>query len=290
MNSMTGFGRAIASLPETSVRVEISGVNRKQVEIVINVPRSCPEWEQSIRPLILKNISRGRVNITISIENDAQSATNSLSLDKNKLANLIAITQEVNQTASLQLHVEDLLRLNIISDNTNEQLNPAESWLLIEPAVQSALHDFIAMRRTEGEHLKADILSRIDTLKNIRQQIMMLAPSVPKKLGEAMKQRLIESGIPIDMNDDRLIRELALFADKCDITEETSRLASHFTQFQSICAADTPAGRPLDFLCQEIFREFNTIGSKANDASLAHLVVTAKTELEKVREQVQNIE
>ncbi|MEG1938477.1 MAG: YicC/YloC family endoribonuclease [Akkermansia sp.] len=290
MNSMTGFGRAIASLPETSVRVEISGVNRKQVEIVINVPRSCPEWEQSIRPLILKNISRGRVNITISIENDAQSATNSLSLDKNKLANLIAITQEVNQTASLQLHVEDLLRLNIISDNTNEQLNPAESWLLIEPAVQSALHDFIAMRRTEGEHLKTDILSRIDTLKNIRQQIMMLAPSVPKKLGEAMKQRLIESGIPIDMNDDRLIRELALFADKCDITEETSRLASHFTQFQSICAADTPAGRPLDFLCQEIFREFNTIGSKANDASLAHLVVTAKTELEKVREQVQNIE
>ncbi|MEG0143602.1 MAG: YicC/YloC family endoribonuclease [Akkermansia sp.] len=290
MNSMTGFGRAIASLPETSVRVEISGVNRKQVEIVINVPRSCPEWEQSIRPLILKNISRGRVNITISIENDAQSATNSLSLDKNKLANLIAITQEVNQTASLQLHVEDLLRLNIISDNTNEQLNPAESWLLIEPAVQSALHDFIAMRRTEGEHLKADILSRIDTLKNIRQQIMMLAPSVPKKLGEAMKQRLIESGIPIDMNDDRLIRELALFADKCDITEETSRLASHFTQFQSICVADTPAGRPLDFLCQEIFREFNTIGSKANDASLAHLVVTAKTELEKVREQVQNIE
>ncbi|MEG1260079.1 MAG: YicC/YloC family endoribonuclease [Akkermansia sp.] len=290
MNSMTGFGRAIASLPETSARVEISGVNRKQVEIVINVPRSCPEWEQSIRPLILKNISRGRVNITISIENDAQSATNSLSLDKNKLANLIAITQEVNQTASLQLHVEDLLRLNIISDNTNEQLNPAESWLLIEPAVQSALHDFIAMRRTEGEHLKADILSRIDTLKNIRQQIMMLAPSVPKKLGEAMKQRLIESGIPIDMNDDRLIRELALFADKCDITEETSRLASHFTQFQSICAADTPAGRPLDFLCQEIFREFNTIGSKANDASLAHLVVTAKTELEKVREQVQNIE
>ncbi|MEG1258196.1 MAG: YicC/YloC family endoribonuclease [Akkermansia sp.] len=290
MNSMTGFGRAIASLPETSVRVEISGVNRKQVEIVINVPRSCPEWEQSIRPLILKNISRGRVNITISIENDAQSATNSLSLDKNKLANLIAITQEVNQTASLQLHVEDLLRLNIISDNTNEQLTPAESWLLIEPAVQSALHDFIAMRRTEGEHLKTDILSRIDTLKNIRQQIMMLAPSVPKKLGEAMKQRLIESGIPIDMNDDRLIRELALFADKCDITEETSRLASHFTQFQSICAADTPAGRPLDFLCQEIFREFNTIGSKANDASLAHLVVTAKTELEKVREQVQNIE
>ncbi|MEG0836297.1 MAG: YicC/YloC family endoribonuclease [Akkermansia sp.] len=290
MNSMTGFGRAIASLPETSARVEISGVNRKQVEIVINVPRSCPEWEQSIRPLILKNISRGRVNITISIENDAQSATNSLSLDKNKLANLIAITQEVNQTASLQLHVEDLLRLNIISDNTNEQLNPAESWLLIEPAVQSALHDFIAMRRTEGEHLKTDILSRIDTLKNIRQQIMMLAPSVPKKLGEAMKQRLIESGIPIDMNDDRLIRELALFADKCDITEETSRLASHFTQFQSICAADTPAGRPLDFLCQEIFREFNTIGSKANDASLAHLVVTAKTELEKVREQVQNIE
>ncbi|MEG2810040.1 MAG: YicC/YloC family endoribonuclease [Akkermansia sp.] len=258
--------------------------------MVINVPRSCPEWEQSIRPLILKNISRGRVNITISIENDAQSATNSLSLDKNKLANLIAITQEVNQTASLQLHVEDLLRLNIISDNTNEQLNPAESWLLIEPAVQSALHDFIAMRRTEGEHLKTDILSRIDTLKNIRQQIMMLAPSVPKKLGEAMKQRLIESGIPIDMNDDRLIRELALFADKCDITEETSRLASHFTQFQSICAADTPAGRPLDFLCQEIFREFNTIGSKANDASLAHLVVTAKTELEKVREQVQNIE
>jgi uncharacterized protein (TIGR00255 family) len=119
---------------------------------------------------------------------------------------------------------------------------------------------------------------------------MELAPAVPERLREAMMKRLEDAGLPVDLGDDRLIREIAIFADKCDVTEETTRLASHFAQFRSLCDGDVPAGRSLDFLCQEIFREFNTIGSKANDATLAHLVVSAKTELEKIREQVQNIE
>lgn len=300
MNSMTGFGRAIATLPTVRVRIEISGVNRKQAEIAINVPRSCAEWEQYIRPLILQSVSRGRVGISISLEDTAGSSASSLSLDENKLKDLEslvaqAITRHSSEHDMLdimptRIQVEDLIRLNIITDKSDEAADIVGEWDKVEPALQAALADFVAMRGTEGTNLKQDLLSRIATLEEIRAQIMQLAPGIPQKLGEAMKQRLVDAGIPVDLNDDRIIREIALFADKCDISEETARLDSHFIQFKSICAGSAPAGRPLDFLCQEIFREFNTIGSKANDAALAHLVVSAKTELEKVREQVQNIE
>lgn len=300
MNSMTGFGRAIATLPAARIRIEISGVNRKQAEIAINVPRSCAEWEQFIRPLALQAVSRGRVGISVSLEDNAGAAGSSLSLDKNKLEELGNIYHEAYYSRSIfnrvravmprTFRVEDLIRLNIITDKSNEAADISQEWEKVEPALQAALTDFVAMRRTEGANMERDILSRIATLEGIREEIIKSAQGVAQKLGEAMKQRLADSGIPVDLNDDRIIREIALFADRCDISEETARLASHFTQFKAICDADAPAGRPLDFLCQEIFREFNTIGSKANDAALAHLVVAAKTELEKVREQVQNIE
>lgn len=300
MNSMTGFGRAIASLPNARVRIEISGVNRKQAEIAINVPRSCSEWEQYIRPIILQSVSRGRVGVSISLEDTTGTAHSSLSLDEQKLKELESLIQQAISKSSGEgkamdimpnrIQVEDLIRLNIITDKSEETADIVGEWSNVEPALQAALADFVAMRGIEGANLKNDLLSRIATLEEIRTQIMQLAPGIPQKLGEAMKQRLADAGIPVDLNDDRIIREIALFADKCDISEETARLDSHFAQFKSICDGNAPAGRPLDFLCQEIFREFNTIGSKANDAALAHLVVSAKTELEKVREQVQNIE
>ena len=297
MNSMTGFGRAIATLPTSRIRIEISGVNRKQAEIAINVPRSCSEWEQFIRPIALQSVSRGRVGISVTLEDNAGASESSISLDKKKLNDLAALVTETQASWNAlkavmprRLMFEDLIRLNIITDKSNEITDLSAEWDKVEPALHIALEDFVSMRRTEGANMKRDILSRIATLEGIREEIIKLAPGIPQKLGETMKQRLVDSGIPVDLNDERIIREIAIFADKCDISEEISRLASHFSQFKSICDGNAPAGRPLDFLCQEIFREFNTIGSKANDAALAHLVVAAKTELEKVREQVQNIE
>ena len=157
-------------------------------------------------------------------------------------------------------------------------------------ALKAALKDFTAMRAAEGANLKADVLGKLDTLEQFRLSIAEHAPSVPVRLREAMLKRLAEADLSVSADDERIIREVALFADKCDISEEITRLSSHFDQFRTLCGSSAPAGRPLDFLCQEIFREFNTIGSKANDSTLAHLVVAAKTELEKIREQVQNIE
>ena len=142
----------------------------------------------------------------------------------------------------------------------------------------------------EGANLKADVLGKLDVLEQFRLRIAEHAPSVPVRLREAMLKRLADADLSVSADDERIIREVALFADKCDISEEITRLSSHFDQFRTLCGSSAPAGRPLDFLCQEIFREFNTIGSKANDSTLAHLVVAAKTELEKIREQVQNIE
>jgi uncharacterized protein (TIGR00255 family) len=213
-------------------------------------------------------------------------------LDENKLnacQKLLGRVEELTQTAPA-LTTADLLRLGILTESANVQETPEEAWPIVEATLKQALADFLAMRATEGENLKGDLLAKLSLLEEHRERIMELAPAVPERLREAMMKRLEDAGLPVDLGDDRLIREIAIFADKCDVTEETTRLASHFAQFRSLCDGDVPAGRSLDFLCQEIFREFNTIGSKANDATLAHLVVSAKTELEKIREQVQNIE
>jgi uncharacterized protein (TIGR00255 family) len=291
MNSMTGFGRAISPLAHSNVKVELSGVNRKQLELAISLPQLYSEWDQLIRPILRDAVSRGRVSISISFESNDSGET-TLTLDENKLSacqKLLGRVEELTQTAPI-LTTADLLRLGILTESANVQETPEEAWPIVEATLKQALADFLAMRATEGENLKGDLLAKLSLLEEHRERIMELAPAVPERLREAMMKRLEDAGLPVDLGDDRLIREIAIFADKCDVTEETTRLASHFAQFRSLCDGDVPAGRSLDFLCQEIFREFNTIGSKANDATLAHLVVSAKTELEKIREQVQNIE
>ncbi len=292
MNSMTGFGRAVATLPHFNVRVEISGVNRKQAEMAVNVPRSCSEWDGKIRQILQGAISRGRVNVSVNLEENIQDGSDALSLNQPKLAAFMASLAQASQLsgAALLPTASDLLRLDIISDASHQDVDPEEAWSTIEDAVKEALSAFLMMRSTEGQHLHRDLLERIAVLADLKEKIAEHAPEVPVRLREAMVKRLNEAGLPVSLDDERIVREIALFADKCDISEETTRLDSHFAQFKALCAADSPSGRPLDFLCQEIFREFNTIGSKANDATLAHLVVTAKTELEKIREQVQNIE
>lgn len=177
--------------------------------------------------------------------------------------------------------MSDLLRLDIVTTAAEAPLSPEEAWPVVEKALKAALEDFISMRAAEGANLKADVLGKLDVLEQFRLRIAEHAPSVPVRLREAMLKRLADADLSVSADDERIIREVALFADKCDISEEITRLSSHFDQFRTLCGSSAPAGRPLDFLCQEIFREFNTIGSKANDSMLAHLVVAAKTELEK---------
>lgn len=291
MNSMTGFGAATAPLNNANIRVEIGGVNRKQTEISISLPRAWAELESQVRELVAGTVSRGRVNVTISLQT-AGSGSGNIAVNKTKLAALQQCMAEVADT--LQKPVEPtldaLVRLGVIAEENEADITPETAWAATEPAVREALQAFLTLRAEEGANLRTDLLARINTLREYREQLIARASGVPTRYREQLLKRLEESGLPLPADDERIIKEIALFADRCDVSEETTRLASHLDQFERICDKQEAVGRTLDFLCQEIFRELNTTGSKANDAELAQLVVTAKTELEKIREQVQNVE
>ena len=160
----------------------------------------------------------------------------------------------------------------------------------LEKALDMALAQMITMRQIEGAHLKTDITARLNVIAALLQSMSEKSPQVVKRYRETLHQRLAEAGLPLPLDDERLAKEIAMFADRCDISEEITRAESHLAQFRAYMDAAEPPGRALDFLCQELHREWNTMGSKANDATLAQTVVRAKTELEKIREQVQNIE
>lgn len=291
MNSMTGFGAASASLKRCSLRVEIGGVNRKQTEIAISLPRSWAELETRVREMVAAPVSRGRVNVSISLQSSSGGAI-PLQLHAEKLADLrmhlLSLAASLEQP--VQPTLDALIRLGIIAEESEADISAEEAWQAIQPALEEALQKFCSLRATEGENMKRDLLSRIDTLRRLRGEIKAQAATVPAHYREMLLKRLQEANLPFPADDERIIKEIALFADRCDVSEELTRLGSHLDQFCRLCDSAEPVGRTLDFLCQEIFRELNTTGSKANDAALAQLVVTAKTELEKIREQVQNIE
>ncbi len=293
MNSMTGFGAATAPLGSSTIRVEIGGVNRKQTEIAVSLPRSWSELEAAVRDLVAGAVSRGRVNVTISMQAaPGRECSGGVALNEARLASLKDKLPQLENALgqSVVPSLDALLRLGILEEETDATISPAEAWAAAEPALREALAAFCTLRAQEGQNLCNDLLARVATLRRFREELMARAGGVVARHREALMKRLADAGLDLPLEDERLIKEIALFADKCDVSEEMTRLASHLDQFERICTREEPVGRTLDFLCQEIFRELNTTGSKANDAELAQLVVSAKTELEKIREQVQNVE
>lgn len=288
---MTGFGRGSSSTPRWTASVEISTVNRKQAEIVVQAPRELNELEARIRKQALASVARGRVQISINLDQPA-GATGSVSVDSSLALGLENAFRDLGKLLGREIlpAASDFLRQPGIIAAGRADIDPEEAWLAISPALDEALSQLSAMRTREGEDLKTDFLTRLSTLAGLAGKIASEAPSRPARQLEQLQKRLRDSGLAIDVSDDRVLKELALYADRCDITEELTRLDSHFAKFREYLDAPEPPGRALDFLCQELFREFNTIGSKANDSTIAQTVVEAKTELEKIREQVQNVE
>ena len=291
MHSMTGFGRGSATSETWHAAVEINSVNRKQAEVVVQAPRELSELDGRIRKAVLSVISRGRIQVSINLER-GQGALASIRVDK-LLAQAFhhafvelgqAVGHEVTPTAA------DYLRQPGILNTGTGEIDVEDAWQTIKPALDEALASLVMMRETEGSHLKQDLLTRLDALAAFVAKITVEAPARPIRQRELLTKRLRDAGLDLDPSDERVVRELALFADRCDVSEELTRLDSHFTKFREYLDAAEPPGRALDFLCQELFREFNTIGSKANDAGIAQTIVEAKTELEKIREQVQNVE
>ena len=291
MKSMTGFGCGEASKDDLIYRVEVASVNRKQADIVVNLPRELSALDSRIRKQVSEVVSRGRINVGISLKS-SEAKGGSLSIN-------LPLAEEYSAAIA---KLEEHLGLNgLVSKfdpsrapgviQLGETLPEAEdAWLFVEKALKESLSKLLEMRSTEGAHLKSDLESRLAILKGFLQQIAEQAPSVVKRHRENLIKRLDAAGIELNLDDERLIKEIGLFADRCDISEEVTRLESHFAQCHKYFKSDEAVGRPLDFLIQEMGREINTIGSKANDASIAQIIVESKTELEKIREQIQNIE
>ena len=291
MNSMTGYGRGESARGGAKFTVEISTVNRKQAELSLYLPRELDALESRARDEINAKVSRGR--IAARVQWTAKSGERAqVEIDRN-LANQYA-KEYRKLAADLKLggevSLDTILRAPGVLQTSEEELDVESLWTPLRTAVRAALKELLAMRAREGANLKKDLQKRIDALQKTVKAVKRQAPKTVRRHREALLDRLNQSGLDLKLDDERVLKEVALYADRIDITEELTRLESHFGQFGDYAKAKGPVGRTLDFLSQEMNREVNTIGSKANDPVISRLVVTMKSELEKFREQVQNVE
>ena len=291
MKSMTGLGCGEALNDDLIYRVEVASVNRKQADIVVNLPRELSALDSRIRKQVSEVVSRGRINVGISLKS-SEAKGGSLSINLPLAEEYSAAIAKLEEHLGLNGLVSrfDPGRAPGVIQLGETLPEPEDAWPFVEKALKESLSKLLEMRSTEGAHLKSDLESRLATLKGFLQQIAEQAPSVVQRYRKNLIKRLDSAGIELNLDDERLIKEIGLFADRCDISEEITRLESHFAQCHKYFTRDEAVGRPLDFLIQEMGREINTIGSKANDASIAQIIVESKTELEKIREQIQNIE
>ena len=293
MKSMTGFGRAEASEGSLRCAVELSSVNRKQSDIDIRMPREWNALEAEARRLLGGAISRGRLQAGISVDSTGDESGAALHVDHGLARQYAEALKAMDAEffGGRGLSVDALLRApGIFTVAESEARSPEHVWPLMEAAIKKALAAWDSARSREGDHLREDITARLAKLREILTGITAEAPRVPQLQREAMRKRLADAGLPLPLDDERLLKEIAVFADRVDISEEIARLGGHLDEFTRLMDVREPSGRPMDFLTQEMHRELNTMGSKANHAAIAHLVVAGKTEVERIREQVQNIE
>lgn len=292
MKSMTGYGRGESSQAGFKITIELSSVNRKQIEIAVNLPRDIEVLEAQIRDEINRRVARGRVTVRVSVH--AAEAAAGKSRINFTLAK--AYAKEL-RTLAKSLRLSDDVTLDMLSRapgvlQTDEQIPEAEAlWPGTSKALKTALDTLIKMREREGAWLGKDLKARIATMRAGVARVQKLAPQVAERYRAQLLARIKSAGLesPV-LEEDRLLKEVFYFADRADISEELTRLQSHFQQFEDCVKSGEPVGRTLDFLSQEINREINTIGSKANDSLISREVVVLKAELEKFREQVQNVE
>jgi uncharacterized protein (TIGR00255 family) len=291
IRSMTGFGRASASGPSCEVVVEAASVNRKQLDVAANLPRSLAQLEPALRDRVSANISRGRINLSIRVT-PAASALADTSIDLEAAARVVAASRMLQEHFSLVggLSIDTLLKAPGVLRSPEEILTPESVASTLDQAVSDALKSLNAMREQEGAILGHDLLRRLETLAQSIATIRQLAAEVPLRQRAVLLERIKQAGIELQADPDRLERELALFADRSDITEELTRLDAHISQFKSRLTTESSPGRTLDFLCQELARELNTTGVKCAHSGISALIVSSKAELERIREQVQNIE
>ena len=290
LKSMTGFGTAVAENTDFKVTVELKAVNQRFLELNFHMGRQLSQWEDALRQKISKTAARGKVDIYINYIDKREGKT-LIRVDKNLALAYQSALNELSDTlhiprpddAAVYVNFPEILQVEQSTELTD--LQP-----VLYQALEEALAAFDAMRRTEGAHIEADFALRLDKLAAMRQQVSELAPAIVNNRRTHLLAMVEEALAGKELDEARIIQETAIFADRVNYTEEVVRLESHIAQFRKIMTAAEPVGRKLDFLIQELNRETNTIGSKANSTEVAQLVVDMKSEIEKIREQVQNIE
>lgn len=291
VKSMTGYGRGETTENGITYTVEVKSVNHRYFEFSARVPRGCAFLEEKLKTYLSTRIARGKVEVFVGIEGGAQSS-GTVRLNEAYADSYVTALRRLKKQYGLAGRV----RLSDVSANPEVFLSERPKndeymvWKAVSSAAESAVDAFVQMRAVEGEKLAADVCGRCEAILGMVAQVEARSPETLRQYRERLEQKMREVLADAHIDEQRILTEAAIFADRIAVDEETVRLKSHISQLQSMLRGDEAVGRKLDFVVQEMNREANTIGSKAQNLEIAHIVVEIKAEIEKIREQIQNIE
>lgn len=291
IKSMTGYGRGQATVDGTDILIEIKSVNNRYYDFSARLPRMYGYLEEKLKTFMNGSISRGKIEVSVSIYNSG-SKSEEISINLDVANGYINALREANQSLGLTdditlSHVSRFPEVFIVKKIIEDE---ESVWNNIKPVAEEAVAKFVAMRETEGEKMKEDLSSRLDFILSKVEEVEKISPTTTENYRNRLYQKLKDVLSDNNIDEQRILTEAAIFSEKVAVDEETVRLRSHISQFRELLETDEPVGRKLDFLVQEMNRESNTIGSKAQDIAITKIVVDVKSEIEKIREQIQNIE
>lgn len=291
VKSMTGYGRCEETVGGRRITVELKSVNHKYFEFSPRVTRGYGFLEDKLKTYVQSRVARGKIDLFLSIET-LEDADVIVSVNHSLAAGYIAALREITERYKLPdtVTVNSLSRYSDIFSVHKAPEDEEAIWAAVKTVLEKAVDAFIAMRETEGRRLYDDVMSRAAVILELVGKIEVRSPETVKEYRERLEAKLREVLSDTTIDEQRILTEAAIFADKVAVAEETVRLRSHFEQLKALLNAEEPSGRKMDFLVQEMNRETNTIGSKASDSQIAYMVVDIKAEIEKIREQIQNIE
>ncbi len=291
IKSMTGYGRFETVDAQKKIVIDLRSVNHRYCDINVKVPRMYLYLEDKIKDYIGKRVRRGKIDVSFYFESYV-SQNKAVSLDADLLKNYYEVLSEIRTSCGIsqEIGLSDLTRFSDIFIAKQEEQDQEAVWEMVLSCLEKAVDDFEAMREREGERMAADLRLHAQNVLADLSQIEALAPKMADNYAQRLKERMKELMGDVPVEESRFLTEVALMADRVCVSEETVRLRSHFVEMENILSEAEGIGRKLDFLVQEMNREVNTIGSKANDLQISKLVVNMKAEIEKLREQIQNIE
>ena len=291
IKSMTGYGGAKGSAEGLSVSIELKSVNNRYLDVSVKLPRTMLFAEEPIKAAAGRHISRGKVDVFVTVD---QSASDDMEVRVNEplLKGYIEALSSAAEKFGLQndMTVMSLCRLPDVLSTDRREIDSSALMTGITEILERALTEYDAMRLREGEKLRDDVLARLETISRLTGVVEENAPKTVAEYRARLEQKLQEVLATANIDESRVLTEAAIFADKIAVDEETVRLRSHISQLRGLTNGESPAGRKMDFLIQELNREANTIGSNCQNADIAHVVVELKAEIEKIREQIQNVE